>query len=232
MIRCDEMSLVEFIRGELDAPATKRILEHLEGCSDCRERLQTVAAVEAFYREERASRRRSKRWLLAAGVVLAVSASLLLVLWRHSSPSKLDLASLATEEIYPYFPLETRSNDPTRRPEVQTAFEAYNRGDFREAAERLSRLPASAENSFYTGVSYYLLGRYDDALAELEEAERLGANWRTPVLWYRASVFLKMNDKGRAREVLREIVEEGSGEHQSKAIELLEKLEAVERVPP
>lgn len=226
-MNCDEVPLIELLRAESGSSETEEALAHIEGCPTCQERLQTMAAVQALYREQPQSQRnRFRFWLLAAGLLIALLVPIVYPIWHSSSPEIGDLASLATREKYPYFPLQTRS--PSQRSEVearQKAFAAYGAARFSQASEWFAKLTPSADILFYNGVTHYLLEEYPEALSNLTRAVELDIRWEGAALWYEANIYLKTEHKGRAQERLKELVDKAHNEYQQKTIKLLKELE-------
>ncbi len=224
---CEQVPLIEFLHGELGSSETEHVLKHIEGCPTCRERLQTMAAVEGVYRDRHPSRRNTQRfWLVAAGLLIAVLVPTFYQVWHRSSIDSLDIASLASEGKYPYFPLQTRSESEGQETNNrERAFSAYSAEQFREASEWFSQLPPSAETLFYSAVTHYLLAEYPQALEQLAEAVQLDNQWETVGIWYKANIYLKTGQKRQAQEALRELVRQGPNEYRQKAVELLEELE-------
>jgi len=224
---CEQVPLIEFLHGELGSSETEHVLSHIEGCPTCRERLQTMAAVEGVYRDRHSSDRNIARfWLVAAGLLIAVLAATFYQIWHRPSSDSLKMASLASEEKYPYFPLHTRSG--SEEPETnnrERAFAAYSAEQFREASEWFAQLPPSADTLFYSAVTHYLLEEYPQALEKLAEAVKLDNQWETVGLWYQANIYLKTGQKRPAQEALRNLVREGQNEFRDKALELLEELQ-------
>lgn len=228
-MNCEQVPLIELLRAELGASETEEALSHIETCTTCRERLQTMAAVEASYRERTWEPNTPRLWLLAAAVLLAALASIFYQIWLHSNVKSVDLASLATQEKYPYFPLQTRSEDERSQLNArERAFAAYNAGEFGQANEWFAKLPLSAEIFFYSGVSHYFLEEYSQALDKLAKASELENHWRMAALWYQANVYLKINQKRLAEETLKGLVGEGQNAYHPRALKLLEQLENAE----
>jgi tetratricopeptide (TPR) repeat protein len=226
MTQCDEVPLIEFLNAELNADETEELLHHVENCVDCRERLQVMAAIAASYPEAEAEKRRriSNRtlWLLAAGILVALLTPIL-----YLQMSLTGMGSLATSEKYPAgFPLITRGGvEVGALGQVRgAAYEAYRRGDFERSGALLKLLPRDADTLFYLGVSQYFSGEPEQALGNLQRAGELDFKWRQPAGWYRASAYLKMGQKDKARKELSQLVK-ANGEYSKKAEELLEKLE-------
>ena len=224
---CEQVPLVEFLHGELGSSETEHVLSHIEGCPTCRERLQTMAAVEGVYRDRHSSDRNiPKFWLVAAGLLITILVATYYQIWHRSSTDTLKMASLASEEKYPYFPLHTRSGSEGPETNIRDrAFATYSAEQFREASGWFAQLPPSADTLFYSAVTHYLLEEYPQALEQLAEAVRLDNQWETVGLWYKANIYLKTGQKSPAQEALRDLVREGQTEYRLKALELLEELE-------
>ncbi|MCZ6485989.1 MAG: zf-HC2 domain-containing protein [Acidobacteria bacterium] len=224
---CEQVPLIEFLLGELGSSETEHVLSHIEGCPTCRERLQTMAAVEGVYRDQHSSDQNIPRfWFVAAGLLIAVLVATFYPIWHRSSIDSLKTASLASEEKYPYFPLHTRSGSEGLETDIrERAFAAYSAEQFREASEWFIQLPPSADTLFYSAVTHYMLEEYPQALEQLAEAVKLDNQWKTVGLWYKANIYLKTEQKRPAQKALRDLVREGQNEYRQKALELLEKLE-------
>lgn len=226
MTSCEQMPLIEFLKAELNAGETENLLRHVENCTDCRERLQVMAAIAATYPERQAKKRHTvgarNMWLLAAGILVAILAPLIYLELPGTG-----IGNLATQERYPAgFPLITRGGVELSALEQvrREAYETYRRGDYDRSCALLKLLPPDAETLFYLGVSQYFSAEPGQALGNLEKAAELDRKWSQPARWYRASAYLKIGQKAKAQELLRELVKAG-GEYKEKAEELLGKLE-------
>jgi tetratricopeptide (TPR) repeat protein len=227
--RCDEVPLIEFIRAELEAEEFEGVLQHVEVCEQCRERLQVLTAVAATYPAAPAVAAAPRVtsspriWLLAAALLVALLAP---IVYLYNGRANLP-HELATLEKYPAaFPLLTRDGTPSDRSESvrRLAHQAYSRADYRRAEELFGQLRPDAESYFYAGVSQYFLGDHQKALFSLDRAMELDQRWEPPALWYRASAFLKLGQEERARQTLSQLVQ-GDHEYRQKGLDLLKKLE-------
>ncbi|MFB3904773.1 MAG: hypothetical protein ACE15E_15080 [Acidobacteriota bacterium] len=226
MTHCEEVPLIEFLKAELNADETEALLQHVDSCSDCRERLRVMAAIAASYRacgvEKRYSPGRRTLWLLAAGVIIALVAPIL-----YLQMSSTGIGDLATTERYPAaFPLVTRGGVEVSALEQvrREAYEAYQRGQYERSSALLKLLPRDADTLFYLGVSQYFSNEPEQALGNLQRATEIDPKWGGPAAWYRAAAYLKTGQKEKAQQALREILT-GDGEYKRKAQELLEKLD-------
>ncbi|MGH9340015.1 MAG: zf-HC2 domain-containing protein [Acidobacteriota bacterium] len=226
-MRCEEAPLLEFLRADLSPEETRQMDAHLEDCQECRERLRVMAALESLY-DDRASTEgrlpgRPRRFLLlAAGFLVALMAPVLFYFWQEDRPhNENSLSALTTDEAYPYFPLQTRSDDPIQSARTK-GFEAYAEGDFSEAAVWLSQAK-DAESLFYLGVSQYLSGQFDESLTSLGKASQEDPAWREASLWYEVNIFLKLERRQEAEQGLRKLLE--APQYQIRARRLLDEIQ-------
>jgi hypothetical protein len=165
-------------------------------------------------------------WRMWAWIAAPVAAALLLVLLVPRSdprpesaaiplPEK-DISVMARLEPAPLeLPLDdlliTRgAGQPALSPQLTSAFQQYQRGEYAAAAEALhaleSRHGARFEVFFYQGVSFLLGGRAGEAVAPLQRARQLGAPDREHLVrWYLAQTYLRLRQAGPAREELRAV---------------------------
>ena len=163
--------------------------------------------------ETNATRHRLARWT-AAGALLAAGLVLLVQL-RQSSPPVDDPTrtipelALRKPELSPAGgDLVWRGGDPGAADQLARALEPYRQDDYSEAVRTLqaftSRHPASAAGHFYLGVSRLFAGSVAEAIANLEEADRLAKNddaLSNDTSWYLALAYLRAGhpDRGVAR---------------------------------
>lgn len=220
-MKCENIPLLEFLRGELPSAQEASTTDHLSSCLTCRERLQVMAALEVVL--ESRSRRFSRLWLpIAASVVFLLALPLF---WHRLQPEP--WAELATRQPYPYFPLITRGDERPEATERREAFSAYAAGDYRQALARLERLEEDDEVLFFRGVCQYLLDQPQQALRSFEQAAAQNPRWLPPTLWYRAHLALKMNRPQESKQWLRELTLLES-EYRQPAAELLRRLEELD----
>jgi hypothetical protein len=226
-MKCDEIPLLELIRGELDRKTASRITSHLEACRTCRERAAVMAVLETRPEIERLSGRWHSFYLVAAVLALAVLGGGLAFWVTGYVGGASDADSLATTQAYPLVPLVTRGEPgPSNLESREKAYDEYRAGHYEAAAHLLRRLPLGADSEFYLGVSLYLAGDPLEAREHLAAAERLSERWREPAGWYLANVDLKLNRIEAAKEAFEEIRKRG-GEFSIESARILERLRNV-----
>ncbi len=223
-MKCDEVPLLELIRGELDREAASRMTSHLEACRTCRERAVVIAVLETRPEILRPSGRLRPAYLAAAALALALLGGGL-AFWIIGTVGGVnDATMMATSQPYPLVPLVTRGGPgPSRVESREKAYDEYRAGHFEAAAQLLRRLPLGADNEFYLGVSLYLSGDPAEAREHLAAAERLSERWREPARWYLANADLKLNRIDEAKTAFEEVRERG-GEFSSESARILERL--------
>jgi tetratricopeptide (TPR) repeat protein len=224
-MKCDDLLLLEFLRCELSEERETAVWRHLETCRECSGRIKIIAALEALYKDKPSRRKTGRYWLLAAAVLLSLTAPLLMLTHtgRRLAGIPADPAAMATSEAHPYFPLRTRSSADQAR-EKDEAFQAYLSGDLERAAHLLALLEPSPEIRFYLGVTQYLLGKSDPAISNLTEAAcQPASEWRDPGIWYLANAHLKKGEIEQAERFLSDITGSKSA-YRDRAVILLKRL--------
>jgi hypothetical protein len=117
---------------------------------------------------------------------------------------------------------------PASTREIAVALAPYEKGDFREAANRLaplaSRYPEIFEVAFYRGVSLLLSERPEDAAAPLAQARTLGdPAQREEASWYLALAHLRAGSVRQARPYLEQLCS-GGALHSAPACLVLRQL--------
>lgn len=215
----------------LPANLQAAVAAHVESCAVCQALVQALDDLSlsqmtadeqdriasrlraARASETSASRHRLARWT-AAGALLAAGLVLLVQL-RHPAPPVDDPTrtipelALRKPELSPAgSDLVWRGADPGAADQLAAALEPYRQDDYSEAARTLqvfiSRHPASAAGHFYLGVSRLFAGSLAEAIASLEEADRLAKNdaaLSNDTSWYLALAYLRAGqpDRGVAR---------------------------------
>ncbi len=229
---CPPIDLVQASQMDvLPANLQAAISAHVESCAVCQALVQALddlsvsqmtadeqnriaSRVRAGRGPERSeSRHRLARWT-AAGALLAAGLVLLVQL-RHPAPPVDDptrtipALALRKPELSPAgSDLVWRGPDPGTADQLASALEPYRLDDYSGAVQTLqvfvSRHPASAAGHFYLGVSHLFAGSLAEAIARLEEADRLAKNdaaLSNDTSWYLALAYLRAGqpDRGVAR---------------------------------
>ncbi|HLV00561.1 MAG TPA: tetratricopeptide repeat protein [Acidobacteriota bacterium] len=218
-MECREIDLVAYLKGDLSPGETRKILDHLDECPDCRERLEIMVALDVAS-NDRPRILSGNNLLIAAGLFLALLATLLYPFYFQP----LDLASVATNESYLEFPLEVR--DGSSAPSVKAALTLYQAGRYEEAASQFSQLSAlSPHLALYARVSHYLSGHYSEAIQHLEQASSESMH-RDPARWYLANTYLRLDNPEVAEKILFTLIEDGS-RFQEEARRLLGQVRSI-----
>jgi hypothetical protein len=224
-MKCKDAKLIELHSGELSQHEAKRVLQHVEGCHDCLQRMRIMTALEDEIPSQPVRRGPHRLLLVAAGIALAFLVPL--THYVGNGDSKTDWSTLATTSPHPYFRLSTRSYrgpEDEDRPRWETAFSAYLEGDYELASRRFNALENNPEIEFYRGVSEYLCGNDQTARAFLENAAS-SVVWKAPSLWYQANLLLRTGNLSEAKQRLLSL-QQLHGEYFKEATELLAKLES------
>ena len=144
-------------------------------------------------------------------------------------PERPPLDVLARVEPPPYAPLIVRGAEPGEAAFAQ-AMERYVRGDHAGAASglrsALEKDGTDVEARLYLGVSELLAGRPEPAIRELERvAQGDDEGFAEAARYYLAKAHLARRDVAAARREL-ERVARGDGDHNERAKQLLELLDA------
>lgn len=221
---CEKVKLLEYVAGETTDAEHQAVRDHLGECTECRERLKIMRLLEMEYSIKAPRTVGWKRWIvpIAAAFILAIGIPLLYQSAKTVAPS---LADLATNEAYPYFPLEARSSSGPDEPgEVRRqAVEAYHAGDYAKAALLFAELKPDAESSLLQGVSLYMADDLDKALPCLDPLSREPSQWSAAASWYLANLQVRQGQVEAARNVLRRLAQD-NGEYSTEAAQLLEQL--------
>jgi CHAT domain-containing protein len=198
-----EETLAEFIDGRLDDEARKRVIEHIAECEECwsaymaanemnPEILQaTPATIPSAQPGSRVVEGGwgARKWWLSAAAGMGVAALLTLVFLtgrlRHQDEqpksllARLNAAAPPNRNIegrlsgFDYRPIARTmrgdETDPTKHPENARLFSVVA-----DVSDEANRNP-SPENLHALGVSYVILGNWDEAVSKLEDAVKTGA---------------------------------------------------------
>lgn len=160
-------------------------------------------------------------WTLAAAIVLLVLSSYLGLSLRYDS------SRLAADATTPYDNLYTSRGDTSLPTLLQTAFDAYDTGNYALAANRFETLlqvdSTFAAARLYLGVSLLLSGQPDAAATYLCcTPEPL----REPADWYLALTLLQQRKLDTARISLQAIAQNPDHAYQARAQQLLRRLDS------
>ena len=154
---------------------------------------------------------------IAASVLLFLAAA-----WFLLRPSSLSNQDLFAENFAPYTNSEVL--DRGSADDRQTAYFAYQSGDYDQAYELLSNLPQEAGNQFFTAQAALATDRAEEALDLLTA---LAADINFPLQeeseWHLALAHLQLDEREAAQAILREISRDNTHSRQRDATVLLTK---------
>lgn len=152
-------------------------------------------------------------WLSAAVVILFFGG----LTWFQLKP-------FSPEELYQeYYQSYPNVVAPTVRGDNEgniksDAFYEYDSGNYEKSLTLFSKIYADEGVDyalFYKAMSLLELNRYKEAIASFDLIETTDNNAFTPfVKWYKALSYLKLNEKGKAIELLRELAEKENPQQQ------------------
>ena len=215
-MNCDQYPLFRFARGELPSVPAGRMAAHVAHCTTCQQRLQVIVALQR-YPQNRERRWRRPQWLLvAAGLSLAVATVVVEKGLRQDRAPDFSIVTVAIP--YPLVRLNNRSEvEADRRP----GYQAYLDENYARAELFLAKSPLEID-LFLRGVSLYMLGREEEALASLRRVP-LESVWCDPARWYEANSLIRLGKLGAARGLLLRLSAE-NGEYSSRAAGLAQRL--------
>ncbi|MEL6391814.1 MAG: hypothetical protein AAFY36_12030 [Bacteroidota bacterium] len=156
---------------------------------------------------------------------LSIAASVLLFLaaaWFLLRPSSLSNQDLFAENFSPYPNSEVLDRGSV--DDRQAAYFAYQSGDFEQAYELLTDLPADAGNQFFAAQAAMATDRFSEALELLNP---LAANsdfvLQQESEWQLALAHLQLDEREAAQAILREISRDNDHSRQRDATVLLTK---------
>ncbi len=186
------------------------------------ERAELKKKLQSF-ESPKSSRKWISKWSVAASIVVVVGAGF----WfMNQSPNGAELY----DEYYQSYPNVVA---PTVRGESKTdlksqAFYEYDSGNYQKAYDLFSQLYATDKDDyalFYSSLSLIELNKPQEAITLMDEFDLNKNNGFTPyVKWYKALSYLKIDQKEKAIELLRSLVD-NQNPLQEQAQNLLKELE-------
>lgn len=179
--------------------------------------------LQSFESEKKSNKIPTLYWFSAAVVVLFFGGLTWFQL-KSSSPEQL------YQEYYQSYPnvLAPTVRGDSERNLKSDAFYEYDSGNYEKSLELFSKIykeEAVDYALFYQAMSLMELKQYADAIALFDQFKTADNNAFSPfVKWYKALSYLKLNEKEKAVQLLKELSKEENPQ-QSKAKELLDALE-------
>jgi TolA-binding protein len=156
-----------YVAGTLPDREIAAFEQHLLGCAECREEVQSGAAISAALRSTPATARAAKLRLPWVAASLAAAAVIVVAMWPRDS-----LRQLARLDTPPRFErLAVRSAATPTDALVDSAMDAYAAGDYAAARERFASLPDGTGGSgaqFFYGAAALADGEPAVARAPLQ----------------------------------------------------------------
>lgn len=166
---------------------------------------------------------RTAYWLSAAVVILFLGG----LTWFQLQPSSPEKLFQEYYQSYPNVVAPTVRGESERNLKSD-AFYEYDSRNYEKSLTLFSKIYADEGVDyalFYKAMSLLELKRYSEAIASFDEFKTTDNNAFSPfVKWYKALSYLKLNEKEKAVELLKELSEKENPQ-QSKAKELLDALE-------
>ena len=166
----------------------------------------------------------SKKWLIAASVLVIVSLSGLLLL-----PSEKSSDELFASYFEPYTNvIAPISRSDKKKSTLEIAFKNYENKKYAEALKGLEK-SITKENKtalhLFIAVTNLKLENTNKAIAILEENLNNSNTWKDKYLWYLSLAYLKENKTEKAIETLKILSKEVNNFKKVETLSLLKKLE-------
>jgi len=187
------------------------------------ERETLKQALQSFENNKKENKNNPKFWYIAA-VFLLFFGGLAWFQFMQDSPEQL------YQEYYQSYPnvvAPTVRGDNDRNIKSD-AFYEYDSGNYQKALELFSKIYTDETLDyalFYQAMTLMELKRYDEAIAAFDQFKTSDDNAFSPfVNWYKALSYLKLNEKEKAIQLLKELSEKENPQQQM-AKKLLAELE-------
>ncbi len=185
---------------------------------------KTIVQVNKAYRDSSISKK-SKPWLyIVAAIVLVI---IVINVIPKTVISSQDLYNSYYE--YSDLPSLVYRNDDADNIKLVQAQEFFEKGKYENALALLLEAPQEVITNkatiyLYTGISQLELKQYDKAMETFDMLSKSNLMDASKGLWYKALVFLKIDDKIEAEKALNQIVENETNYNFNEAKALLKKL--------
>ncbi|NER14517.1 hypothetical protein GWK08_13770 [Leptobacterium flavescens] len=185
---------------------------------------EKLRKVQNEYRKDAVKARRRRYFMMAAAIAgLLIISSLALIFTQESNPQELFAKYYSTDDL-PSVIKRGATGDELNRGVI-----AFRDSNFFEAVNLFEAYKKTVSETdpavhLYLGLSYLQTGSYDKALGELDLLLHSDALDRSKAQWFKALVYLKMDNKKKAEEVLKKILEDPSNFNYAEAGKLLDEL--------
>lgn len=186
---------------------------------------QTLSGIRSEYARPEAKQRSLKPFWYAAAAVL-VLAMAYLGFFRNQSVTADELFQ-AYYEPYPADNIVRSDSDSLVRQAMDSALVFYDDGHYQKALELFLTQPNSnGRAAFYAGLCLLGTEQYRQALsAFMRVSEDQNSIYSQPARWYAALIYLKLEEKAQARELLQPLSELSGGKYKLLAESLLKEID-------
>ncbi|WP_396153226.1 tol-pal system YbgF family protein [Flavobacterium sp.] len=177
------------------------------------ERKALKQTLQSFENNKKENKNNSQFWYIA-GVFLLFFGGLAWFQFMKDSPEQL------YQEYYQSYPnvVAPTVRGDNERNLKSDAFYEYDSGNYQKSLELFSKIYADEEVDyalFYQAMSLMELNRYDEAIATFDQFKTSDNNAFSPfVKWYKALSYLKINEKEKAIQLLKELSEKENPQQQ------------------
>jgi len=218
----DAERIWDTVTGVASPADARAVVLHAASCGACATALRLAREIVAGMPSGARNRSAPRAWapraaLIAASLLIAAVGAWLLS--TSEPPRRIGSVTIA-KAAHPLAgkdeELAWRGEESEAREMFDRAMRAYDEDDFSRSSALLARSlelePDHADARFYLGVSLLLLGRAGEGIPALEAAARGSAGaLHDEARWYLALAAVRAGDRDRARQVLSELIADGSG---------------------